>query len=178
MIHNFPEVAYRLDDIRDERIDRVRQAVGDTFLNGGMLIACFVPTLSEDYALEPSDDSPVRRFLACPAISRLVPELQPISPLPHELQICTLGQYAFEGEIIQLLLTDGCHCRSGFTIDSARMLATDFTGAVKGNGVPDFTAFRIEGHWAEWFQGIGAHAVTYVLPRPRKWWLMCAYDTD
>lgn len=173
----FFDVAYRLEEVCDGRIELVRQAVSQKFCNGGVLIRCCVSTLSEDYALMASEKNSVHRFLGCPALRRLIPELRPLTPIPDEISLCNLGRYAFEGEIIQLLLTDGCYRQSIFSLATARLAATNFVDAIWRDSNELFGVARVDGIWAEWFEGVGPQ-LTYCVHVANRWWLICAYDTD
>ena len=176
MINDISDIAYRIEEISDTRITLVRDAVNRTFRNGGLLIRCLRPTLSIDYAFSAAPNDYIRRFLSCPALARLVPELQPMTPLPNDLTIVPLGRYTLEGEIVQLLLANGMYADSEFDVRMAPSAATNFVDALIGDSKS--SVHRVDSHWADWFDGIEWNSITLIVYTDRKWWLICAFDTD
>ena len=176
MIDDASDIAYRIESVTDARLTSVCEAVNRTFRNGGVILRCLRPTLATDPAFSESRDDCVRRFLSSPSVSRLIPELRPLSPLPDDLIVVPLGRYTLEGEIVQLLLADGMHAESQVDHSAARRLAREFVDALLGN--QGCSVHRVDGHWADWFDGIEWNRLTLVVYTDRRWWLLCAFDTD
>jgi hypothetical protein len=176
-------VQYRLTAARDERIEVVVDLVSRTHVNGGMLVSCLESSLPHEF------DSAVksgvgnvyeiaRKILSHPIVETINSDLR-LATDASSLNFCTLGRYALEGQVTDLLLASGAYIDSDITPDNARDLSRRFVDAISDEESTDLIAYRTYDWWADWFCDV-AWDLTLVVQdsRRRRWWLICVTDTD
>ena len=132
-------VQYRLVDVDDDRINTVIAAVARTHVNGGMIVGCIASCLPHEFDSGMSFDRndewrPVQSLLTHPIIQEIDSELR-IATNISTLAFARLGGYALEGEITQIIRSNGAYRNSDVADDDARIMSRHFVDALS-NGTP------------------------------------------
>ena len=176
-------VRYRLVDVDDDRINAVTTAVARTHVNGGMIVGCIAPCLAHEFDAAMSFDRdgewrPAQSVLTHPIILEIDPKLR-IDTDVSTLSFARLGRYALEGEITQIIRSNGAYRKSDVADEDARNMSRNFVDALSSPAAENLIAYRTYDYRAEWFCDVAWDVTLIVLDSPaRRWWVVCVTDTD
>ena len=178
------DVRYEHVDIVWPAIDRFLDAVRQTHVNGGAVLACFVA--SDPQAFDQAAHRDIQgldhlflTFLNADSVKAAVPELQIGDISADLLRLRYTVALGMEGELTHLLLTGGAYRKFEGSEEEARTLSRDFVSAMVNGRHLSASVMSSDAPWTEWFYDV-AWDTTYVIydPQVRRFWLLCITDTD
>ena len=120
----------------------------------------------------------VHAVLSNPILADIDSELRLATDVTN-LTFCRLGSYALEGEITQIIRSNGAYRNSDVSTEDARAMSRDFVDALSGGMPETLIAYRTYDYWADWFCDVAWDITLVVMDaNHRRWWLVCVTDTD
>lgn len=179
------DVTYAVEPLESPAITEFLTAVGQVYVNGGVILRSFraVNEAAFDLALR-SDfrgiDHAFRSFLTCPSVVAALPELQIGLPLERPPEFRWTSPFGVEGDLTYSLLVGGAYERLQGTVDQARGITRRLMEAIFGRELHLVGwAGSSTTPWTPWFFDVAWDA-TFVMQdiRAKRFVLLCMTDTD
>ncbi|MDM5328570.1 hypothetical protein [Neobacillus sp. CF12] len=163
-------------------VDRVKETISSTHLNGGMIIECFqinnpellnYPTMNETF------ERYFTRILTSDDIRISIPELKIGKQLDCETDFKFISSFTLDGAIASVIYNGGAYKGFYGTPREAKNLAQEFCDFIFEDRVLDVQVYQTNTPWCSWFFDVAWDDTWLILDTNlKKIWLICITDTD
>jgi len=163
-------------------VDRVKETISKTHLNGGIIVKCFqinnpellnYPTMNEEY------ERYFTKILTSDDIRMSIPELNIGKQLDCKTDFKMISSFTLDGDIASVIYNGGAY--EGFygTPREAKKLGQEFCDFIFGDRFLDVQVYQTNNPWCSWFFDFAWDDTWFILDTNlKKIWLICITDTD
>lgn len=180
------ELTITYEDTRYEAVDALLAAMRHVFANGGAQFASFLigPSTVLDYFAVRDQLDEIQfwtRMLQSPAVVEALPWLGETYFDIKEVSFNPLSTYYLDGDLAETLMIGGAYRSRHFpaSANEAKNLGQDFCSEVFDNRFDELIVRKSKDAWASWFM-VAPWDYTWLGldRRARRFWILCATDTD
>ena len=169
-------------NVSNPTVDRVKETISSTHLNGGIIVECFqinnpellnYPNMNEEY------ERYFTKILTSSDVRMSIPELNIGKELDCDTDFKWSSSFTLDGDIASVIYNGGAY--EGFfgTPREAKRLAQEFCDFIFGDRFLDIQVYKTNNPWCSWFFDIAWDDTYFILDTTlEKIWLICITDTD
>jgi hypothetical protein len=178
------DLSITYEELQNEAVGALLEAMRYVFANGGAQFASFIlgPSPVLDYFAPRDRLDEIRfwsRMLQTPEIVEALPWLGDIYIGKQEIVFHPLSAYYLDGDLAETLMKGGAYRHFSGTAEEAKQVGLDFCAAVFENRYDELTVRKTKDVWANWFMHTPWDNTWFGLDRrARRFWILCATDTD
>lgn len=168
--------------ISNSAVDRVKETISNTHINGGIVIECFQINNRDVLswpALKDNFEDYFATILTSDDFRKSVPELKIGSQLECETNFNFLSSFALDGMIASVIYNGGAYKAFDGTPREAKILAQELCNSIFGDRYPDVQVYVSNKPWSPWFYDVAWEYTWFILDtKLKRLWLICITDTD
>ncbi|MEI5907077.1 hypothetical protein WAK64_08405 [Bacillus spongiae] len=168
-------------DINNPIIDKFKQAITSTHVNGGIIIKCFKinnknllsPYLSEEH------ERYFNKFFTSKDIKQAIPELKIEDELVCKTDFERISPFLLDGDFGDTIYHGGAYESFPGTPKEAKKLGEELCQFIFGDRILDILPYRSYNPWSTWFYDVAWDCTWFLIDKElKRIWVICVTDTD